>query len=152
MNFKVAIKTCLKEKYANFSGRASRSEFWFFYLFILVGYAILLFLAFNVSFQFFWVFGIFVIGIILPGLGVLVRRLHDINKSGWFFLLPIPFDIVGRLLERSNGDISLVFTIISFGISIYLLILYCKDGDKKNNRFGKNIYKSKKKRKRASSK
>ena len=127
MNFKVAIKTCLKEKYANFSGRASRSEFWFFYLFILVGYAILLFLAFNVSFQFFWVFGIFIIGVILPGLGVLIRRLHDINKSGWFFLLPMPFDIVGRLSERSNEDISLVFTIISFGISIYLLVLYCKD-------------------------
>ena len=83
---------------------------------------------------------------------VLVRRLHDVNKSGWFFLLPMPFDIVGRLLERSVGDISLVFTIISLGISIYLLVLYCTDGDKKNNRFGKNIYKSKKKRKRADTK
>ena len=78
------------------------------------------------------------IGIILPGLGVLVRRLHDVNKSGWFILLPMPFDIVGRLLEKSIGDISLVFTIISLGISIYLLVLYCTDGDKKNNRFGKN--------------
>ena len=149
MNFKDAIKTCLKKKYADFSGRASRSEFWFFYLFTLVCYAILLLLAFTVSFQFFWVFGIFIMGMIFPGLGVLVRRLHDVNKSGWFILLPMPFDIVGRLLERSIGDISLVFTIISLGISIYLLVLYCTDGDKKNNRFGKNIYKSKKKRKRA---
>ena len=146
MNFKDAIKTCLKKKYATFSGRASRSEFWFFHLFNLICYAIFLFLAFSVTFQFFWVLGIFVIAVILPSLAVLVRRLHDVNKSGWFFLLPLPFDIVGRLSERSIGDISLIFTIIGLGISIYLLVLYCMDGDKKNNRFGKNIYKKTKKR------
>ena len=146
MNFKDAIKTCLKKKYATFSGRASRSEFWFFHLFNLICYAIFLFLAFSVTFQFFWVFGIYIIAVILPSLAVLVRRLHDVNKSGWFFLLPLPFDIVGRLSERSIGDISLIFTIIGLGISIYLLVLYCMDGDKKNNRFGKNIYKKTKKR------
>jgi uncharacterized membrane protein YhaH (DUF805 family) len=146
MNFQTAIETCIKKKYADFSGRASRSEFWFFYLFNLICYAILLFLAFKFGFQFLWVFGIFVIGMILPSLAVLVRRLHDVNKSGWFFLLPLPFDIVGRLSERSIGDISFIFTIISLGISIYLLVLYCMDGDKKNNRFGKNIYKKTKKR------
>ena len=152
MSFTKSIKTCLTKKYVNFSGRAPRSEFWFFYLFLLVCYAIFLFLVFTVSFQFFWVFGIFVIGMILPALGVTVRRLHDINKSGWFLLLPMPFEIVARLLEKSNEIVSLVFTIISLGIYIYLLILYCKDGDKKNNRFGKNIYISKKKRKRTSTK
>ena len=148
MNFKNTIKTCLKDKYANFSGRASRSEFWFFYLFNIIVYAILLLLIVNVSFKFLWVFGIFVLGIIIPALAVTFRRLHDINKSGWFLLLPMPFDIVARLLEKSNEIVSLVFTIISLGIYIYLLILYCKDGDKKNNKFGKNIYVKKKKKKK----
>ena len=37
VNFQTAIEICIKKKYADFSGRASRSEFWFFYLFILIG-------------------------------------------------------------------------------------------------------------------
>ena len=148
MNFSASIKTCLTKKYLSFSGRASRSEFWFFYLFVLIGYVICFTLITAVSFKLFWLMGAFMIGIILPSLGVSVRRLHDVNKSGWFLLLPVPFNIVGRLFERSIGDISLVFTIISLGISIYLLVLYCTDGEKKNNRFGKNIYLKKQKKRK----
>ena len=148
MNFSESIKTCLTKKYFCFSGRASRSEFWFFYLFVLIGYVICFTLITAVSFKLFWLIGAFMIGIILPSLGVSVRRLHDVNKSGWFLLLPVPFNIVGRLFERSIGDISLVFTIISLGISIYLLVLYCTDGEKKNNRFGKNIYLKKQKKRK----
>ena len=139
MNFSESIKTCLTKKYFCFSGRASRSEFWFFYLFLLIGYIICFTLIMAVSFKLFWLMGAFMIGIILPSLGVSVRRLHDVNKSGWFLLLPVPFNIVGRLFERSIGDMSLVFTIIGLGISIYLLVLYCTDGNKKNNKFGKLI-------------
>ena len=139
MNFSESIKTCLTKKYLSFSGRASRSEFWFFYLFLLIGYIICFTLIMAVSFKLFWLIGAFMIGIILPSLGVSVRRLHDVNKSGWFLLLPVPFNIVGRLFERSIGDMSLVFTIIGLGISIYLLVLYCTDGNKKNNKFGKPI-------------
>ena len=82
---------------------------------------------------------------IIPGIAVTVRRLHDINKSGWFILLPLPFDIMERVLEKSSEGLSLVFLVISLGLYIYLLVLYCTDGDKKNNRFGKNIYKRKRK-------
>jgi uncharacterized membrane protein YhaH (DUF805 family) len=148
MNFSESIKTCLTKKYFCFSGRASRSEFWFFYLFLLIGYIICFTLIMAVSFKLFWLMGAFMIGIILPSLGVGVRRLHDVNKSGWFLLLPVPFDIVGRLFEKSIGDMSLVFTIIGLGISIYLLVLYCTDGEKKNNRFGKNIYLKKQKKRK----
>ena len=148
MNFSESIKTCLTKKYLSFSGRASRSEFWFFYLFVLIGYIICFTLIMAVSFKLFWLMGAFMIGMILPSLGVSVRRLHDVNKSGWFLLLPVTFNILGRLFERSIGDISLVFTIISLGISIYLLVLYCTDGEKKNNRFGKNIYLKKQKKRK----
>ena len=145
MNFKNAIKTCLKDKYANFKGRASRSEFWFFYLFLAIGYAISISTIFISIKLFIGTISIFALAMIIPSIAVTVRRLHDINKSGWFILLPLPFDIMERVLEKSSGDLSLVFSVISLGLYIYLLVLYCTNGDKKNNRFGKNIYKGKRK-------
>ena len=145
MNFKNAIKTCLKDKYANFKGRASRSEFWFFYLFLVIGYTITISTIFISIKLFIGTMSIFVLAMIIPSLAVTVRRLHDINKSGWFILLPLPFDIMQRVLEESSAGLSLVFLVISLGLYIYLLVLYCTDGDKKNNRFGKNIYKGKRK-------
>tara|TARA_B100001123_G_scaffold44099_1_gene45234 strand:- start:2160 stop:2597 length:438 start_codon:yes stop_codon:yes gene_type:complete len=145
MNFKNAIKTCLKDKYANFKGRASRSEFWFFYLFLVIGYAITISTIFISIKLFIGILSIFILAMIIPSIAVTVRRLHDINKSGLFILLPLPFEIMERLLEKSSEGLSLLFLVISLGVYIYLLVLYCTDGDKKNNRFGKNIYKGKRK-------
>ena len=145
MNFKNAIKTCLKDNYFNFKGRASRSEFWFFYLFLLIGYAISICTMFISIKLFIGILSIFILAMIIPSIAVTVRRLHDINKSGLFILLPLPFDIMERVLEKSSEGLSLVFLVISLGLYIYLLVLYCTDGDKKNNRFGKNIYKGKSK-------
>ena len=79
MNFFDAIKTCLS-KYVTFSGRASRSEFWYFYLFSIILNIIL----FIVSDIFMWVSALL---LILPLLAVTARRLHDINKSGWWQLI-----------------------------------------------------------------
>ena len=45
-------------------------------------------------------------------------------------------------------DLGFLFILIDLGVMLYLLILYCTDGDKKNNRFGKNIYLKKKKKKK----
>ena len=145
MNFKNAIKSCLKDKYFNFKGRASRSEFWFFYLFLVIGYTIAISTMFISIKLFIGTILIFSLAMIIPSIAVTVRRLHDINKSGWFILLPLPFDIMQRVLEESSAGLSLVFLVISLGLYIYLLVLYCTDGDKKNNRFGKNIYKGKRK-------
>ena len=145
MNFKNAIKTCLKDKYFNFKGRASRSEFWFFYLFLVIGYTIAISTMFISIKLFIGILSIFILAMIIPSLAVTVRRLHDINKSGLFILLPLPFEIMERLLEKSSEGLSIVFLVISLGLYIYLLVLYCTDGDKKNNRFGKNIYKGKSK-------
>ena len=145
MNFKNAIKTCLKDKYANFKGRASRSEFWFFYLFLVIGYAISISTMFISIKLFIGTILIFSLAMIIPSIAVTVRRLHDINKSGWFILLPLPFDIMERVLEKSSEGLSLVFLVTALGLYIYLFVLYCTDGDKKNNRFGKNIYKRKRK-------
>ena len=139
MNFKNAITTCLKDKYANFKGRASRSEFWFFYLFLVIGYAITIFTIFISIKLFIGILSIFILAMIIPSIAVTVRRLHDINKSGLFILLPLPFEIMERLLEKSSEGLSLLFLVISLGLYIYLLVLYCTDGDKKNHHLGRTL-------------
>ena len=58
MNFLDAVKTCYKN-YAKFKGRASRSEFWFFWSFNYIIYAILTIIALNISLKFFWFLGAF---------------------------------------------------------------------------------------------
>ncbi len=79
MNFGQAISVCLSN-YATFTGRASRSEFWWFFLFqILISIAGSM-LGDVVS-------GLVALGLLLPGLAVGTRRLHDIGKSGWWQLL-----------------------------------------------------------------
>jgi uncharacterized membrane protein YhaH (DUF805 family) len=79
MTFSESIKTCLN-KYANFNGRASRSELWWFQLF----YILVAFVASLINDDFFW---LSYIALFLPLLAVCVRRLHDKNKSGWWYLM-----------------------------------------------------------------
>lgn len=78
----------LFENYLNFKGRARRKEFWLFFLFntiIILGVIPL----FNLIFPSTVLFSpIYMICILLPGIAVGVRRMHDINKSGWYFLIP----------------------------------------------------------------
>ena len=139
MNFQTSVKTCFK-KYTTFSGRASRSEFWYFYLFNYGLYAILIISALNISFIFFWFFFGFFLATFIPFLAATARRLHDINKSGWFQILPLPFSFFDRLLERSSQEgLSILIGLISIGLYIYLLVLYCTKGEKKKNKYGKPI-------------
>ena len=140
MNFQTSVKTCFK-KYATFDGRASRSEFWYFYLFTYGLYAILIISAINIASIFGWLLVGFFLATFIPFLAATARRLHDINKSGWFQTLPLPFSFVDRLLERSQQDVgfSILFGLITIGLYIYLFILFCTEGEKKNNKYGKQI-------------
>tara|TARA_Y100000590_G_scaffold310366_1_gene350670 strand:- start:268 stop:699 length:432 start_codon:yes stop_codon:yes gene_type:complete len=139
MDFQTSVKTCFK-KYATFSGRASRSEFWYFYLFNYGLYAILIISALKISFIFFWFFVGFLLATLIPFIAVTARRLHDINKSGWFQILPLPFSFVDRLLERSSQEgLSIIFALITLGLYIYLIVLFCTEGEKKKNKYGKPI-------------
>lgn len=81
MSFGEAIKSVFS-KYATFSGRARRSEYWYFYLFTF-----LVSLAFNCipfisALSFVWS-----LAILIPSIAVTVRRFHDIGKSGWNYLI-----------------------------------------------------------------
>ena len=112
MNFIQSISTCMK-KYVTFSGRATRSEFWWFFLFtILVNLAatsqassfvpILLdgqdmteneSSYFLNNFFFLYLSTITSLILLLPSLAVAVRRLHDVGRSGWWIL--IAFTVIG---------------------------------------------------------
>jgi uncharacterized membrane protein YhaH (DUF805 family) len=88
MDFGTAVKTCLI-KYANFSGRASRSEYWYFALFYLIVdlVAIVIDAAVSGMHGFSPVSLIVSIALFLPSMAVLFRRLHDTDRSGWWSLI-----------------------------------------------------------------
>ena len=88
MNFGQAISSCLS-KYATFSGRASRPEFWWFALFQFLVSAAAGLLGETVN-------NLVLIGLLLPALAVGNRRLHDIGKSGWWQLLMLT--VIGLLV------------------------------------------------------
>ena len=119
MDFQTSIKTCFN-KFAVFSGRASRSEFWFFVLFGILGGIIALIIDVMILGYPLEENGpinlIFSVVLIIPSLSVAARRLHDINKSGWWQLLWIT--IIGGIL---------------------LIIWHATEGEKSKNRFGPQI-------------
>lgn len=79
MTFGDSITTCFS-KYAAFEGRASRSEFWWWYLFTLLASVATGMVSETLS-------GLFSLAVLLPSLAVGARRLHDTDRSGWFLLL-----------------------------------------------------------------
>lgn len=86
MTFSGAIGSALRQ-YATFTGRASRAEYWWFYLFtVLVG---LIAGAFDGLIGFGVANFLVSVALFLPSLAVFVRRLHDSNLSGWWLLLPV---------------------------------------------------------------
>lgn len=107
--------------YADFSGRARRTEYWMFVLFNLIIGFVLGFLdgIFGLSgtgFGLGVLGGIYSLAMLIPGLAVAVRRLHDIGKSGWnYFIILIPF--VGAII---------------------LLVWFCREGERRNNDWGQD--------------
>lgn len=84
MGFSEAIKYCLSN-YANFKGRAKRSEYWYFVLFAAIAYFVAAFLSPEL-------YAIALLALIVPTIAAAVRRLHDGGRSGWNLLWSlIPF-------------------------------------------------------------
>ncbi len=89
MTFSESIKTVFS-KYADFNGRASRSELWWWVLFIFLGSLVLGFISDILS-------GLFSLGTLIPSIAVTARRLHDIDKSGWWQLVCL-IPIIGLIV------------------------------------------------------
>lgn len=93
MNPVEAVSACFK-KYATFSGRSPRSEFWWFYLFYI------LVIGFGTQMSEFFGLAFFVL--IIPLWAVGIRRMHDTDHSGWWFIAPI-VNIVFACTAGTNG-------------------------------------------------
>lgn len=96
------------KKYAVFSGRARRKEYWMFALFAGIIYILAAIIGFAAKQV--WIMYLPVVAFLLPGLGVTVRRLHDTGRTGWWILfqfVPIAGPItlfVFSVLDSEPGD------------------------------------------------
>ena len=118
----------MRDNYINFKGRARRKEYWMFtlvYVIILMGCTALdnmfgtVFMMDGgalgeISMGYGWAYTICGLAHFLPALSLVVRRLHDVGKSGWFYLI-ILIPLIGI---------------------IWLLVFYCTEGQKQDNKWG----------------
>lgn len=109
------------KQYADFSGRARRTEYWMFVLFNLI-FAVIAMVLDNVlglttgDLPYGAIYLLYVLAMLIPGLAVGIRRLHDVGKSGWMILLSL-IPLIG---------------------AIWLLVLMVTDSNPGDNQYGPN--------------
>ena len=102
----------VRDNYANFNGRASRQEYWMFFLFNIIFAIVAGFVDGFLGLGFLYL--LYSVAVLIPSLAVGVRRLHDVNKSGWWLFISL-IPIIG---------------------AIWLLILLCTDSNPGENNYG----------------
>jgi uncharacterized membrane protein YhaH (DUF805 family) len=112
MDFATAVQTVVVQKYANFSGRAMRSEYWWFVLAYFIASLVLMLVDKVLGVQL--LSTILGLALLIPSIAVGVRRLHDLDKSGWWLLIAL-IPLIGGLV---------------------LLYWFCQPGTPGPNRFG----------------
>lgn len=109
----------VRDNYANFSGRARRQEYWMFALFNAIFIIAIMTISGGIAAAtdlpaLMGLYAIYALGVLIPSLAVAVRRLHDVGKSGWFYLIGL-IPIIG---------------------GIWLFVLFVTEGDKGPNQYG----------------
>ena len=147
MDIITAVKS-VYSKYATFSGRASRAEYWYFFLFTIIAGAALSAIESTLATA-------FSIANLVPNLAVAVRRLHDTNRSGKLIVALILVEVVlflvivvsfvagisgaigGNENVATGGGIGVLVGVVLFVVlAIYWIYLMAKRGDAGPNRFG----------------
>lgn len=146
-------KKVVFENYANFKGRARRSEYWYYLLMTIIISIILMIIDEVLGLKYGpkddsgVISSIYSLAVFVPGLAVSVRRLHDIGKSGWllviFYVSIIVLTAGAFLVGFSSGmaggnfGIGFIIPILAIlGLSIWMLILFCTEGDQGANKYG----------------
>lgn len=88
--------TKVLKNYVGFDGRARRAEYWYFVLVTVVISIVLNLISGLLA-------NIYALATLIPGIAVSIRRMHDINKSGWYILIPI-YNIVLAATEGDKGS------------------------------------------------
>ena len=141
------------EKYADFTGRAPRAEYWWYALALII-----VFLAINIlesivglKGMLFGVYGpltgLLWLATIVPGLAVGVRRLHDTNRSAWWLLLIVPYLLAAIMMvgALAGGGMAALgagglLGIVGFICCIVLLVFMVLPSTPGENRYGPNPY------------
>ena len=119
MTFLDSIKSCFN-KYGNINGRATRSEYWYWTLFVILVSVVTFIidvslLGSSIDDEFTPLNSIWSLAVLIPGITVTIRRFHDVNRSGWWILI--------------------IFTVIGIIPYFYWLV---KGSDATENSFGPN--------------
>ncbi len=107
------------KKYAEFNGRSRRKEYWMFVLFQMIFAIVAMSLdnLFGLAYEnigYGPIYGVFGLTMFIPGLAVSIRRLHDVDKSGWMMLIAL-IPLIG---------------------AIWLLVLFVTEGTRGPNKYG----------------
>jgi uncharacterized membrane protein YhaH (DUF805 family) len=113
MNFVDSIKLGFSN-YVNFTGRACRSEYWYWILFIFIGFIVAEIVDAVIGKPI--LYPLFGLAVLIPNIAVGVRRLHDLDRSGWWLLISF-IPLVGAII---------------------LIIWFCSKGTDGPNRFGQD--------------
>jgi uncharacterized membrane protein YhaH (DUF805 family) len=150
------------EKYADFSGRAPRAEYWWFFLAVIIAYIVISIIEsiLGLNRMIIGVYGplsaLLLVGTLVPSLAVGVRRLHDTNRTGWWLVGPLVPYLLGFALggaammggAASGNPAALgagmglagIFILIGAVCALVLLVFYCLPGTPGDNRYGPNPY------------
>ena len=148
------------EKYADFTGRAPRAEFWWYFLAVIIASIVARIIDNILGMSLMGPYGplslILMLGLLVPNIAVGVRRLHDTDRSGWWILLPVvPYCLAfvlggaammggaasGSAMGMGAGmGIAAIFLLIGAACALLLLVFYCLPGTPGDNRYGPNPY------------
>jgi|SRR5215208_2271469 len=145
------------QKYADFSGRAPRAEFWWYCLFVVIAVIVVVTLENLLGLgKVVLMYGplslVMALGLFVPGLAVQVRRLHDRNQPGWWLLgLYVPYALMlaitptlssgeGGVPSLGTAAIAGILGLIVLVVAIVMLVFYCLPGTPGPNAYGPDPY------------
>jgi len=143
------------QKFAQFSGRAPRAEYWWFYLFVLIAYIVAVMVDSMLGSSLVGPYGILTgllwLVLIVPTIAVGVRRLHDTNRTGWWILAPIVPYVIGfammgpAALDPEGAGMAaaggaMIFMLIGMVMAIVIFVFTVLRGTEGANKYGPDPY------------
>ena len=138
------FRRTVTEHYVDFQGRCARRDFWYFvvgYVVLYIGVAIVQSIILSSAL----LTGLLSLAMLLPGLGIAVRRLHDIDRSGWWILIGVVpgfLAILSTAIALMSGSIGLGFGLmglvglVGLAAAVLLIYWYAQPGTAGDNQFG----------------
>ncbi|MBU6444991.1 MAG: DUF805 domain-containing protein [Alphaproteobacteria bacterium] len=136
------FRQTITEHYVDFAGRCGRRTFWYYVAAYVVCYVVLAIVQSVLGTH--ALTGLFSLALLLPGLGISVRRLHDTNRSGWWILLgAVPGGLMAVIAAmafitgaNSAFGLALLLPIVTLAAMALLIYWYAQPGDTGGNLFG----------------